>query len=75
MQHPTVKVLVTNNGPRPPEQWAEMAADKIINVSDQAPQPIRDQAYAFRKQLVRVVTNYIRMAVNENDAIWRDRVK
>ena len=35
---------------------AEMATDKLISVSDTAPEPIRAQAHAFKNQCHTIIT-------------------
>jgi hypothetical protein len=57
--------VVATQGQRSPAGWAEIAIRKVIEVSDTAPQPIRDQAHAFRATIERVFANYIRMALQE----------
>jgi hypothetical protein len=49
----------------PPEFWADRAMERIMSVADSAPQPIRDQAYAFKEQVARVVLEAIKNAVAE----------
>ena len=39
-------------------------------VGDQAPQPIRDQAYAFRDQMLAVVLDGLKRAI-ESDRLYR----
>jgi hypothetical protein len=51
----------------PVEFWTERCMAKIMSVADTAPQPIRDQAYAFRSQIEGVIRFYI------NEAIKSDR--
>jgi hypothetical protein len=62
-----VRVFATP-GQRSPAGWAEIAVKKVIEVADTAPQPIRDQAHAFRAAIERVFANYIRMALDEERA-------
>ena len=44
-------VFTSDNGGHSPEDMAEMALNKIMMVSDNAPPVIRDQAYAHRQRL------------------------
>jgi hypothetical protein len=62
-----IKTIATD-GQRAPEQWARIAAAKMIQVADTAPPAIRDQARAFKDSLTRVMANYIRMAIEEDRA-------
>lgn len=76
-----VEVKTTSNRGFTPEEVAEMAADKIISISDDANPIIRDQAKAFRKHMVAVLSFYMRQAIKSdrttvynalNDAGHRD---
>jgi hypothetical protein len=66
-QFDNVKAIATN-GQRSPQEWAQIAAGKMIQVADTAPPAIRDQARAFKASLTRVMENYIRMAIDEDRA-------
>lgn len=65
-----VKVHITNNRGFTPEEWAVLAAERIVGISDGAPQPIRDQAHAFKDQVTSMVAHYIRLAVREERSAW-----
>jgi hypothetical protein len=58
-----VTVLTSNNGPLKPEQWAELATNKIISVGDQTEGPIRDQALAYQLRIKKVIEYYIKQAL------------
>ena len=45
---------------------AKMATDKLISVSDSAPDPIRLQAHAFKERCQKVITYYMQEAVNNH---------
>lgn len=61
-----VEVATTNDGGLTPEYWADRATRHIVSVSDQAPQPIRDQAHAFRGLVENVVTHFMREAIKSD---------
>lgn len=61
-----VEVRTTTNRGFTPEEVAERCADKILAVSDQAEAAIRDQAYAFRRRLVKVLCFYMREAIRSD---------
>ena len=63
-----VKVRTANNRGYSVEAIAEMCADKVITVSDTAPDVIRAQAEAFKAEMLNVVQQYIKMAVKEDRA-------
>lgn len=76
-----VEVKTTSGRGFSPEEVAEMAADKIISISDDANPVIRDQAKAFRRHMVAVLAFYMRQAIKSdrttvynalNDAGHRD---
>lgn len=54
-----------------PEQIAEMALNKIMEVNENAPPAIRDQAIAYRESLRYILTFYFhQMAKSERTTIW-----
>lgn len=57
------EVYTTDNRGFTPEELAERCADKIISISDSADPALKAQAHAFRKQVVQVVTLYLKEAV------------
>ncbi len=65
---PIVTVTTTSNRGQTPEEVAHRCVNKLISVSDSAPQEIRNQALAYREELLKVVTAYMYQAVT-NDRI------
>jgi GTP cyclohydrolase III len=65
---PIVTVSTTSGRGQTPEEVAERCVNKLISVSDSAPQEIRDQALAYRASLLKVVTAYMKEAVT-NDRV------
>jgi hypothetical protein len=65
-----VKVRTANNGGHSVEAIAEMCADKLMTVSETAPDVIRAQAEAFKAEMLNVVQQYIKMAVKEDRASY-----
>lgn len=61
-----VLVRTTNNRGFTPEELAQQCAEKIVGISDTAPQAIRDQAHAFRKRVEQVVLIYLKQAVHSD---------
>ncbi|NBT77299.1 MAG: hypothetical protein EBT04_02365 [Betaproteobacteria bacterium] len=49
-----------------PEQIAERFIIRLLHVADTAPQPLRDQAYAFRDQAQLLAIHYMREAVQSD---------
>ena len=48
------------------EEIAEMATNKLVSVSDTAPDPIRAQAHAFKKTCQFVITYYMKEAIKNH---------
>ena len=63
-----VGVVTSDNGGHSPEQVAELCVAKILSVSDQAHPALREQAQAFRQQLLSVVAHYVRMGAQQDRA-------
>ena len=64
-------VFATTNRGHSPEEMAEMAMNKIMLVSQDAPPVIRDQAMAHRENLKDILIFYMnRMAQSERTTIW-----
>ena len=59
-------VTTTENRGHTTEEVAEMAVNKIVSVSDNAPAPIRDQAHAFRNACKQIITYYMQEAVKNH---------
>ena len=49
-----------------PEEWATMAANRIVSISNTAPEPIRQQAHAFKKQVEVLLADYMHKAVDSH---------
>jgi TusA-related sulfurtransferase len=60
------KIYTSMNGPLSAEQLAEMATNEIISVSDDAPQPVRDQAHIFREKVKTVIARYMAQGINSH---------
>tara|TARA_R100001126_G_scaffold63488_1_gene36255 strand:- start:1037 stop:1324 length:288 start_codon:yes stop_codon:yes gene_type:complete len=64
----TVNVVSSDNGGLSNDQIAEMLATKLIYISDEAPDPIRLQAEAFRDRVRNLAQYYIELARKEERA-------
>lgn len=56
MTHP--RMLITSGGKHPASKWAELAADEIVNISEQAPQILLREAREFRAKLIGMFTHH-----------------
>ena len=63
-----IEVLTTDNKGHSIEEVAQMAADRILYVADEAPPPIRDQAIAFKDTLKQTLIYYMQQAVEQDRA-------
>ena len=64
----SIDVLTSDNKGHSIEEVAQMAANRILYIADQAPSPIRDQAMAFKDTLKRTLVYYMRQAVEQDRA-------
>jgi|TARA_R100000322_G_scaffold135371_1_gene91286 hypothetical protein len=60
-----VNVMTSEKGGLTNEQIADLAVDKIVSISDEAPAHIRQQANQFREHLKKVLYHYLLLARNE----------
>ena len=66
----SVTIVTTTNGGRPPEYFAERIVERLMFIGDNAPEPIREQALAFRDRMHAVILDGIRAAI-ESDRVYR----
>jgi hypothetical protein len=62
-----INVVTSSNGPLSAEQWAKLAADKIMHIGNQTDGPIRDQAIAFKGNIQKVIEYYIKEAIHSHE--------
>ena len=70
-----VNIMTSENGGLSNDQIAEMLATKLIYISDDAPEPIRLQAEAFRDKVRNLAQYYIELARKEERASICDKVR
>jgi len=68
METGLIKIVSSDNGGLSNDQISEMAVDKIVSVSETAPEPIRQQAQAFSDNVRNVVHYHIELARREERA-------
>ena len=61
----SVNVMTSEKGGLTNEQIADLAVDKIVSISDEAPAHIRQQANQFREHLKKVLYHYLLLARKE----------
>ena len=64
----SVSVVSSDNGGLSNDQIADMLANKLMYISDEAPEPIRLQAEAFRDRVRNLAQYYIELARKEERA-------
>ena len=70
-----IDVVTTINRGHTPAEVAKMCADKLVSVSDNAPPPIKEQANAFKKDILHVVEYYMVQAVKSDRVTLYNRLK
>ena len=63
-----VEIATTNYGGHPPEFWAKQLTEKIVGVSDDNEQHIKDQARAYKDLIYEVSLIYIKNAIKSYKA-------
>ena len=63
-----VNVMTSDKGGLTNEQVADLAVDKIVSISDDAPPHIRQQAKQFREHLKKELYSYLLLARREERA-------
>jgi len=61
-----VGVQTTHNRGHSPEEVAQRCVDRIISIGDETHPLIRDQARAFKEQVVKLVAHYMREAIKSD---------
>ncbi len=70
-----IKVHTTMDRGHNIQELSEMLLDKIVSVSDTAPQPIRDQALQYRKVIGEIISWYMESAIrSDRDTICQKLV-
>jgi hypothetical protein len=68
-------VVTSDNGGHSPEAIAELCVNRLIQISDKAHPALRDQAHAFRDQMLKVVVHYVKMAMEEDRATMCAKIR
>jgi len=61
-----VGVQTTHNRGHSPEEVAQRCVDRIISIGDETHPLIRDQARAFKEQMIKLVAHYMREAIKSD---------
>jgi len=71
----SVGVQTTDNRGFTPEETAIRCVDKIIGISDNAHPAIRDQAYAYRKEMEKIIAIYMVQAIKSDRTTVYNAIK
>jgi hypothetical protein len=74
MEVGSVMVSTTENRGHSPEELADMALNKIVQIGDEAPEPIRAQALAYKERLREILVFYIRQAMLSERVTMRGEI-
>lgn len=66
-----IKVVTAKAGAHPPEFFAKQAIDRVMMIADTAPQPIKDQAIAFKESMYSIMLYYVKEAMKSAKAEHR----
>ena len=61
--------VVTDDDARNAIDWANLATNQILSISDTVDEPLRSQAVAFKKQMSDIIANYITIAIEADRII------
>ena len=70
-----VSITTTDNRGLSVEEAAQMAVDKILYVAEDAPEPLREQAKAFKDTVREVIVYYMKHAVDQDRATVAARLR
>ena len=70
-----VSVVTTDYRGLSVEEAAQMAVDKILYVAEDAPEPLREQAKAFKDTVREVIVYYMKHAVDQDRATVAARLR
>ena len=65
-----IEVHSTKNKGHDPEFWAAQATKKIVSISDNAPEHIKQQAVAFQNQVYTVILYTIKNAIKSQNTTY-----
>ena len=70
-----VSVSTTENKGHDPEFWAAQATQKICDLSDNAPEHVKQQARAFQNQVYTVILYTIKNAIKSQNVTYANLLK
>lgn len=61
-----VRAITTEGRGLTPEEWAEIALERLISISDEAPEPVRQQVHAFRERVKLLLIGTMKNAIRSD---------
>jgi adenylate kinase family enzyme len=61
-----IEVHTTNEGGHPVEFWAKRCIDRIVAISDDAPDQVKDQVNEFKDNIEKVIEQYMQNAIKSD---------
>jgi hypothetical protein len=61
-----IEVHTTNEGGHPPSFWAKRCVERIVAVSDQAPEEVKKQVNDFKDNIEKVIEQYMQNAIKSD---------
>ena len=61
-----IEVHTTNEGGHPVDFWAKRCVERIVAVSDQAPEEVKKQVNDFKDNIEKVIEQYMQNAIKSD---------
>ena len=61
-----IEVHTTNEGGHPVDFWAKRCVERIVAVSDQAPEEVKKQVNDFKDNIEKVIAQYMQNAIKSD---------
>jgi len=61
-----IEVHTTNEGGHPPEFWAKLCVEKIIQASEEAPEKVQEQVQEYKDNITKVIEQYMQNAIKSD---------
>lgn len=75
LQMGSVRTVVTSGRGHNPEEITDMLMDRLIQIADTTPMPLREQAIAFRKDIRLMVLHYVTQAQKSQNTTIYNKLK
>ena len=62
----TIEVHTTEEGGHPPNFWAKLCVEKMIQTGDDTPQEIKNQVKTFKDNIEKLIEEYMQNAIKSD---------